>query len=178
MKSRKVKIMTASGTTEKANQFDREKVGGALGRIASGVYVVTCSDGSARDGMLATWVNQTSFEPPMVAVAVKKERHILEMLKPGAGFVVNVLAKSNREEYKNFVKPFTEGMDRFEGLNVREDDESAPVLTDTVAYLRLRVIRHLDAGDHVLVLGEVVGGDLMNGGEEPMVHLRKTGFNY
>lgn len=165
--------MTATGA-----KTDKDSIGGALGRIASGVYVVTCREKSERDGMLATWVNQTSFEPPMVAVAVKKERHILGMMQPGHAFAVNVLAKNNREEYKNFVKPYTEGLDRFAGLNVRQDGDGAPVLSDCVAFLSCKVRDHLDAGDHVLVLGEVVEGGLLKGEEEPMVHLRRNGFQY
>jgi hypothetical protein len=33
-------------------------------------------------------------------------------------------------------------------------------------------------GDHVLVFGEVMQGALLHEEKEPMVHLRKSGFQY
>lgn len=164
---------SVSMDTEKTNT---ENLGKALGRVASGVYVITLSDG-ARDGMMATFIGQVAFEPPMITVAVKRDRPILPKLKPGAEFVVNVLGKKNTEVFKNFARPFTEGLDRFAGLSVR-DEAAGPVLSDCVSYVACKVASQAEAGDHIVVLAEVRGGALLDGEQEPMVHLRKSGFQY
>ena len=52
----------------------------ALGRIPSGLFVLTATSGGAETGMLASWVQQCSFDPPQVTVAVNKERDVLDAL--------------------------------------------------------------------------------------------------
>src|ERR1051326_1591784 len=97
-------------------QTDRESIGKAIGRIESGVFVVTMEKDGLRQGLMASWVCQAAFEPPIISVAVKKDRPILELLEPGSRFTVNFLSKQNMDIFKNFAKPYTEGLDRFEGL--------------------------------------------------------------
>ncbi|MGD9681214.1 MAG: flavin reductase family protein [Candidatus Obscuribacterales bacterium] len=156
----------------------KEKVGPAMGRLASGVHIVTIKDTEGRDGMLATWVGQAAFAPPIVSVAVNRSREIMPRLKEGSYLAVNVLSKSNMDVFKAFAKPFQEGMDRFEGLDCGEDSKGSPIFPKAVAYMSLKITSFAEAGDHVLVLGEVVDGAVLNGDEEPMVHLRKNGFQY
>jgi flavin reductase (DIM6/NTAB) family NADH-FMN oxidoreductase RutF len=168
-------IGMTSTTSETTN---KEQLGRAIGRIASGVYIVTSILDGQRDGMLTTFLSQTSFEPPMLVFAVKKERPILKELTDGRNFAVNVLSKSNMDVFKNFAKPHTDGLDRFENLAVEKDQFGSPTFKDAVAYLSCAVQKHVDSGDHVLIMGEILGGSLLQGENEPMVHLRKNGFGY
>src|SRR6202020_1081672 len=107
-------------TSTSSQESTKEKVGRAIGRIASGVYIVTLRGSGERDGMLTTWLVQSAFDPPMLSMAVNKERHLLANLQKGHGFTVNVLAKKNMDIFKSFAKPHTEGMDRFAGLAVND----------------------------------------------------------
>lgn len=157
---------------------EKEDLGRAIGRIATGVFVVSLERDGQRDGMLTSFLNQMSFEPPMITFAVKKERHILNDLKDGTHFVVNVLGKANMDMFKSFAKPHTDGLDRFEGHEVAVDANGNPYLKSAVSYLSCSVKKHIEAGDHVIILAEIVGGALLNAENEPMTHLRKNGFGY
>lgn len=158
------------------DQTVKENLGKALGRIASGVYVVTLERGGTRDGMLCTFIGQVGFEPAMVSIAVKKERPILSSMEPGSGFVLNVLGKNNMDLFKTFAKPFSEGQDRFADLALK-NSSNGPILADALSTMECSVKSHTEAGDHVVVLAEVVAGELLNE-QEPMIHLRKNGFQY
>lgn len=153
----------------------KEKVGPAMGRIASGVYIVTVGDGADKDGMLATWICQAGFAPPAVVVAVNKQRDILARLSSGAHFAVNVLSKNNMDIFKSFAKPHNEG--KFDGLDLVAGTD-CPVFAKAISYMTLKVTNSMDAGDHVIILGEVVDGGALNVQDEPMTHLRKDGFQY
>ena len=110
--------------TTQVDEKIKETVGPALGRVASGVHIVTVAhsdETGGNDGMLATWVIQASFNPPLLTVAVNSERAIYKSLKKGAEFGVNVLSKDNMDIFKSFAKPHTEGMDRFEGHELLDD---------------------------------------------------------
>lgn len=157
---------------------DKEKIGRAIGRIPSGVFALTSERHGQRDGLLASWVSQAAFDPPMISVAIKKERHILELLCVGAKFTLNVLSKKNMDVYKNFVKPYTSGMDRYDGLELLPANKGGPIFAEAVAYMDCVTRTMVEAGDHVIVVGEIVDGGLLQSENEPMVHLRSNGFQY
>ena len=165
-------------TTDELNET-RQQLGKALGRLASGVFVVTVESSGKRDGMLATFINQVAFDPPSIAAAVNKQRDILQMLAVNAAFTVNVLSSKNMNIFKAFAKPHAGGADnRFNGFNLQENNGGGPVFADAVSYINCRTIELIDAGDHTIVLAEVIGGALLNAEDQPMVHLRNNGFQY
>ena len=56
----------------------------ALGRIPSGLFVLTVRNGAKETGMLASWVQQCSFDPPRLTIAIRQGRDVLEWLEDGA----------------------------------------------------------------------------------------------
>ncbi len=156
----------------------KERIGRAIGRIASGVFIITLERNGERDGFMASWVGQAAFEPPMITVAIKKGRHILDLMGIGTTFTVNVLSKKNMDIFKSFVKPYAEGMDRFEGLPLMGGPKAGPVFSESIAYLDCTTRTMVEAGDHVLVVGEIFHGGMLEADQEPIVHLRSNGFQY
>jgi flavin reductase (DIM6/NTAB) family NADH-FMN oxidoreductase RutF len=156
----------------------KENVGRAIGRLASGVHVLTCERQEQAHGILMTWISQAAFEPPSITVAVKVGRPILSELTEGSQFVVNVLAKTNSDIFKNFAKPDVPSDQRFAGLNLLPKTSFGPVFSAAVAYMNCRVYKVVEAGDHNLIVAEVVGGEVLNPDAEPMTHLRRSGFQY
>src|SRR5262245_25396562 len=137
-----------SGTTNTT-----ESLSTALGRIPSGLFVLTARNGDAETAMLGSWVQQCSFEPPQITVAINKDRDMLHWLTEGAAFVVNVIPEGGKAIVAHFGKGFELGESAFEGLDVRRDGETPPVLTAAHAYLVCRVAGRVEVGDHVLVIG-------------------------
>ncbi len=154
-------------------------VGAALGRIPSGLFVVTWRDGDCDRGMLASWVMQAGFEPPMLTVAVGHSRDLLAAVRAGRPFVVNVLAESQRSLLGRFGKPDD---DPFSGLTIDRTAAGIAALADAAAWLECRpqpeaVGGALSVGDHVVVVATVTAAG--SGGEkQPLVHLRKNGLRY
>ena len=149
----------------------------ALGRIPSGVSILTARRGEQATGMLTSWVQQCAFEPPHVSVAVKQGRPMNAWLTPGSHFVLNLLA----EEHKNLVAHFGRGFaletPAFQGLELAASPHNQPALVRALGYLECEVASRVVVGDHDLLLARVVSG-VMQGTGEPMIHLRKSGFRY
>jgi flavin reductase (DIM6/NTAB) family NADH-FMN oxidoreductase RutF len=157
---------------------DRAKaLAAALGRIPSGLFIVTARHGAAETGMLASWVQQCSFEPPMLTLAVRRTRDVLAWLAPGAAFTVNIIDADDTEMLVHFGRGFPLDAPAFEGLAVDRPGGAPPVLQDALAYLECRVEARHAVGDHELVVGRVVAGGVLNDGR-PMVHVRKSGLHY
>jgi flavin reductase (DIM6/NTAB) family NADH-FMN oxidoreductase RutF len=150
----------------------------ALGRVPSGLFVLTARHADGREtGMLASWVQQCSFDPPQVSFAVRKGRELAAWLIEGAAVVVNVVPEGGKALVAHFGKGFEPGEPAFDGLAVDRKAASAPVLTAALAYLDCDVTGWADAADHVLFLARVIGGAVLHDGR-PTVHLRKSGMHY
>ncbi len=149
----------------------------ALGRVPSGLFVLSLTTAGRETGMLASWVQQCSFTPPRVSAAVAKERWVLPELTDGTAFVVNVLGEGEKKLVAHFGKGFGPDEPAFADLNVTYSADGAPVLTAAHAHLECRVSGRYDAGDHVLIVGEVVGGAVHHDAR-PATHVRRTGTHY
>jgi flavin reductase (DIM6/NTAB) family NADH-FMN oxidoreductase RutF len=148
----------------------------ALGRIPSGLFILTVKHGDADTGMLASWVQQCSFDPPQVSVAVRRDRDVNGWLTPDAAFVLNILDDSQTDMIVHFGRGFALDAPAFTGLEV-ERQHSGPVLCEALAFLECRVVARHAAGDHDLLIARLVGGRVLNDGH-PMVHIRKNGSHY
>jgi flavin reductase (DIM6/NTAB) family NADH-FMN oxidoreductase RutF len=149
----------------------------ALGRIPSGLFVLTVRQGDVETGLLTSWVQQCSFEPPQVTVALKRGRDVAAWLTLDAVFVLNILDDTQTDMIAHFGKGFAPGEPAFAEVEVERPPGCPPVLTEALAYLECRVAGRCEAGDHDLVIGRVVGGRMLSDGH-PMVHVRKSGTHY
>ena len=155
----------------------QRQLAAALGRVPSGIYILTATADGVETGMLSSWVQQCSFQPPLVSVAVRREREIVALLGKDARFTLNILESSQTDMIAHFGKGFALADDAFAGLEVTRDAARGPVLAEALAYLDCRVVDRLSTGDHDLFIGQVLAGALLDEGQ-PMVHVRKNGFHY
>ena len=134
---------------------NKKQVGKALGRVASGLYVVTAKYENKEDAVLASWVNQCSFDPPAVTIALATLRPIRLLVEASDAFIVNVLPKDDMTLLKHFSRP---PEDIFTGVKTRKALDGIRILSDAVYYLACEVAHSMQAGDHVLYVGEIIGG--------------------
>ncbi len=148
-----------------------------LGRVTSGIYILTIGQGDRATGMLASWVMQAGFEPPMVSVAVKQGRYVADWLSGGEPFVLNVVGADQKHLLKHFGRGFEPGEPAFVGLDVEPAANGAPALADAVGRMECEPVSHVDSGDHHIFLARVTAGTVIKDAA-PMAHLRKSGANY
>jgi flavin reductase (DIM6/NTAB) family NADH-FMN oxidoreductase RutF len=149
----------------------------AMGRITSGIYILTIGQGDRATGMLASWVMQAGFEPPMVTVAVRQGRYVAEWLAAGEPFVLNIVGEGQKPWLKHFGKGFEPGEPAFTGLEVRPAVNGVPALAEALGYLECEPSSHVDSGEHRIFLAKVTAGELLHD-TPPLVHIRKSGAHY
>jgi len=153
--------------------FDR-----VLGHVPSGIYILTVGTGARATGMLASWVMQAGFEPPMVSVAVKLGRYVCDWLTEGQPFVLNVVGEGQKELLRHFYKGFEPVAPAFDGLDVTHCARGVPILKDSLGHLECEPAGHVDSGDHRVFLAKIVRGRMMDEDARPMVHIRNSGARY
>lgn len=160
------------------NTMSTKPYDAALGRVPSGIYILTIGTGSRATGMLASWVMQAGFEPPMVSVAVKLGRYVCDWLSEGQPFVLNLVGDDQKEFLKHFGKGFEPGAPAFEGLAISHCARGVPILKEAIGHLECEPAEHADSADHRIFLAKVVRGRLVDAEAKPMIHVRKSGANY
>ena len=141
-----------------------------------GLYAVTATDGATDSGMTVNWLTQVSFEPPLVAVAVENDARTLQLIRAAGHFAVNVLATGQRDLAGLLGRKSRNVPDKLQQTAYRAGETGVPLLDAALGYLECRVISEHAAGDHTLIVGEVVAAGQHEAGQ-PLT-LQETGFRY
>jgi flavin reductase (DIM6/NTAB) family NADH-FMN oxidoreductase RutF len=126
----------------------------AMAGLASGVCVVTTAAGGTPAGLTTTAVMSVSLDPPLVAVGVDRSSRTLAPLREARRFAVHVLPHDREELATVFA---SKAPDKFAGLEVRPGLGGVPVLTEDARHVvECETWAEVDAGDHVLLVGQVL----------------------
>ena len=147
-----------------------------LGKLPSGCSILTARHEGRSTGMLASWIQQASFEPLLLTVAVKRGRLLVELVEGSGRFVVNILGSDPKAMFRHFAMGFGPDEPAFEGLPCRET-EFGTILDDALGFLECTVQLRTEVGDHWLYVAEPVSGGA-SAESEPYVHIRKSGRSY
>jgi len=141
-----------------------------------GIFVVATGSDAGVLGIVATWVMQVSFEPPMVAISVEKGGVFAEALKRSGNFSLALVRSQDSRVAKGILK----WGPQIEGSDVRNDfvvsPAGVPGLKESAGILECRITQTHDAGDHLLVVAEATAGAPADSGE--IMTLRETGWKY
>ena len=141
----------------------------ALARFASGVTIVTAGGEVGPAGFTATGFTSVSLVPPLILVCVGKRASAHGSVVGAARFGVSILSEHQASIAEQFARS---GVDRFENVPLR--NSRVPLIDGAVASLECRRYAHHDAGDHTLLLGEVL--ETWIGTGRPLLHyLRRFG---
>lgn len=155
-------------------------IGRALGRVPSGVFILTATHENRPLAMMASWVQQVAFAPPSVCVAIARERpaHAALSATPGVTFALSVVPEGDTSLMKKYARGIPAGADPFDGVNLTRTANGTIVLADALAYLECRVSKRVEfSADHDLFIAEVVAGQMLKEGPS-FTHLRGNGFHY
>jgi flavin reductase (DIM6/NTAB) family NADH-FMN oxidoreductase RutF len=159
------------------NDDPDKQLAAALGRIASGLFVLTVKRDEIETGMLVSWVQQCSFQPPSISVALNPGRPISSLLSRQSLFTLNILEGDQTDMIVHFGRGFALQDNAFDKVDVDRGVPSGPVLSEALAALECRVVERFSAGDHDLFIAQITSGRVLGDGL-PMVHTRKSGLHY
>ena len=148
-----------------------------LNKLTYGLYVMTAQAGDERGGMLVTWVTQASFGPPLVAVGVKTNAHTTAVMKQSGAFALNFMADEQRKEAAMFGQKYAKVGDKLAGQACKPGEATgSPILESAFGYLECTIKGWLEAGDHDIVLGEIVGAEMVR--DDALMTTTTSGMHY
>jgi len=155
----------------------KHSIGKALGRVPSGVFILTAKHQIEQSAMMASWVQQVGFAPPAVSVAVAKGRPIGGIIRASNRLALSIVSSEDKSLMKHYAR--LKGVDvPFVGVATKPSPSGLPILTDALAWLDCKLIgTHDFGGDHELFIAEVTDGEILHEGTA-FAHQRGNGFHY
>ena len=143
----------------------------ALGHFASGVTVMTVGGADRLHGMTVSAFASVSLEPPLILVCVEHSTLMHRLLPEQGAFAVNILGERGEASSRFFADNARLQAPEFREGNYRLGVTGSPIMLDANAYLEARVQGRHDAGDHSIVVGEVVALEVLSE-TEPLIFYR------
>jgi len=128
--------------------------------ITQGVYIVGVTDGEKINAFTAAWVMQVSFSPVLLAISINPEHYSYRLLKKGSVCSVNVLSQEQMQMAAHFGRSGVN--DKMSVGTWVAAVTGAPVLQESLAYFDCKVSHEISAGDHQLVICEVLEARELN----------------
>ena len=143
----------------------------AFRSMSYGVYIVSAFDGKTLAGCVVNTVVQVPSKPARVSVAINKENFTAGVVQRAGRFEATVLAESAPMELiGTFGFRTSSEVDKFSTCERAFDHAGVPYVTEhAVAHVGARVIETIDAGTHLLFIGEVDEASVLSS-EAPMTY--------
>lgn len=139
------------------DRLDAKALRQALGCFVTGVTVITTAGtGEFPRGFAANSFTSVSLDPPLVLFCIAKNAKSLSEFSHCNYFAVNVLAEDQKPISSKFA---SKDENKFSSVAWRPGQFGSPILDGVVAWFECRAKTITDAGDHIIVLGEVLALD-------------------
>ncbi len=148
----------------------------ALQMFTYGLYVLTARHGEDVVASTVSWVTQTSFQPPLIAVAIKQASQTYRVVREAGAFALNILGEGQKALASAFFRHAPVEGETVGGHPFTTGSTGAPLLTETPAYVECQVLEWVEQGDHHLAVAEVVNAGINF--EAAPLDLRSTGWSY
>lgn len=165
----------------------KEALDTALKQLSYGFYVVASrAEGAelrtrSKDWVSAgtvSWAMQSSFDPPMLTIAVQKDSDLNETIQKSQAFSLTILGKHEGELIKRFAENSTVDYSNntVNGVEYCEGETGAPLLSCGIATIECAADEAVTTeGDHILFVGRIITVVVAEG--EPITE-RETRFEY
>jgi flavin reductase (DIM6/NTAB) family NADH-FMN oxidoreductase RutF len=142
----------------------------ALAHFASGVTIVAAHPPSGPVGFTATGFTSVSLAPPLVLVCIDRDASAHDGVVGAEHFGISILDESQSWIASQFARS---GVDRFEGVPLAPPGPTgAPTVEGALARIVCRRHARHDAGDHSILIGEVIAASVSPG--RPLLHFARA----
>lgn len=125
-----------------------------MAHMTYGIYVLTTRFEATVNGMIASWVSQVSYDPPLIMAAVHPNRYSHGLLEKSGHFALHILTRGQRDMLARFKGP--DPVAKFASLSWYAGVTGCPILADCIGCMECRIRQTLSPGNHTLFVGEVV----------------------
>ncbi|MFD1707876.1 flavin reductase family protein [Siminovitchia sediminis] len=142
-----------------------------MGGYPTGVTIITTKDKNNHPvGLTANSFASVSIDPLLILWCIDKGSGSYETFNSVDAFAVNILSGEQKDACFTFAS--RKEKDRFSKVEWELSSNDLPILKNIYAVLECKKVQQVDAGDHLILIGEVV--DLQKNDIDPMLYYRRN----
>lgn len=145
-----------------------------MGHFATGVTVMTTAVGHRLHGMTVSAFASVSLEPLLILGSIARDTVMRRMLVESGTFAINILGERSESTARFFADNARLDGPEFRHGAFRLGATGSPILEEATGFIEARVYATHEAGDHDIVLGEVVALEIVS--EEPPLIYYRSGY--
>lgn len=146
----------------------------ALYKVSYGMYIVCSGNRDSGNGYISNTVFQVTSNPPKFATACSKDNFTAGIISKTGFFSVSVLSDAAAPElFGRFGYRSGKVYNKLQGMEIRYGETGVPiVLNDAVAVFECRLTDTVDAGSHLIFIGEIVLSEVIDDSAESLTYLQ------
>lgn len=144
----------------------------AMGHFATGIAVVTTVEDGHDHAMTANSLTSVSLEPPLVLVCVRLDSGWLEAVDSSGVWGVSLLPVEGRRAASWLSTGGRPLYGQLAQIPHHRGDLGVALIDDALATLECRTRDVHEAGDHMIVVGEVVSSHADPRRDDPLIYYR------
>ncbi len=130
------------------------------------VLVTSVNEDGVSNAAPFSFVMPVSMNPPLLAFGSVPKRHTAKNIFKTKDFVVSIPGVDILNKLWKCAESLPEGQSEIEASGLTEikaNNVKAPLIKESVANLECRLFAHHEAGDHIIIIGEVLCAHIKDG---------------
>jgi len=143
----------------------------AFHKLSYGLYIIATELEGKKYGYIGNTAFQVTSDPSQIAISCHKKNLTTDKIIGSGSFSMSVLKKEvNTSLIGEFGFMSGTDIDKFRNVETITSATGAPIVTDSaVAWFDCKVVKTIDVGSHMLIIGEVLNSDILSD-EEPLTY--------
>lgn len=133
--------------------IDARRFRDALGHYASGITIIASMVDGTPVGFTCQSFYSVSVSPPLVSFSVMRSSTSWPKISPNGHFSVNILSCRQMELSNTFARS---AVDRWANVDWNTTDNGNPIIDGALLWLDCRLHAEHEAGDHWVIIAEVI----------------------
>src|SRR3989304_5896350 len=144
----------------------------AFYKVTYGLFIVSSKINNKYNGFISNAVFQVTAEPAQFAVCCNKDNYTAEYISQSSVFSISVLQKDTPAALIGLFG-YRSGKDvnKFEKINYITGISGVPIVIDnTIAWFECRLNQTVDAGSHLIFIGELINSNITAINDDPLTY--------
>ena len=144
----------------------------ALFKFSYGLYVVTSQAEEKKSGYIGNTVFQVTSDPLQLAISCNRDNYTADIIKESGRFGVSILEQDTKSTIiGTFGYKSGRDVDKFSDVDYFTTENGTPIVKEnSVAWFDCKVVKTVEVDSHILFIGEVVDGDLLQKEKTPLTY--------
>lgn len=146
---------------------------GLMRHVPSPVMVLTYNFAGSPRGVTIGSFASVSLKPPLVSFNLMNDGSSAEDIHNVSHFAIHVLRHDQVNLSEQFARSDLSSQKKFDGLDYQDSSLNVPLISNCLAVMECKLYDIISAGDHSLVLGEVLKAEVVSP-SSPLLYFQRS----